>query len=148
MHSIYRWLKDNEGYVAQNDYKYWAGVGICQDLKKAKIGNIAKYVTIRSGDEDALLDAVTTTGVVAVAIWNRIPEYVFYRQGILDVPSCVKKRATHAVAIVGYGNENGKDFWIIKNSYGPKWGEKGYFRMRRGTNMCGVANWAVYPVTA
>merc|ERR1719238_887019 len=44
----------------------------------------------------------------------------------------------HAVAVVGYGSEGGKDFWLIKNSWGPFWGEGGFIRMKRGTGHCGV----------
>jgi len=51
----------------------------------------------------------------------------------------------HAVEVVGWGTENGVDFWKIKNSWNPYWGEKGYFRIRRGTDECGIEDDATAP---
>lgn len=51
--------------------------------------------------------------------------------------------------MVGYGTENETDYWIVKNSFGPQWGENGYFRIARNkNNTCGLANFAFYPNVA
>ena len=44
----------------------------------------------------------------------------------------------HAIEIVGWGEENNIPYWIIKNSWGEKWGDGGYFRMIRGSNNCEI----------
>ncbi len=44
----------------------------------------------------------------------------------------------HAVKIIGWGSENGVDYWIVANSWNPRWGESGYFRIKRGQDECGI----------
>lgn len=48
------------------------------------------------------------------------------------------KISGHAVEIVGWGEENGKKYWQVKNSWGKNWGKNGYFKMIRGTNNCKI----------
>jgi C1A family cysteine protease len=66
-----------------------------------------------------------------------------YKSGIFKASQCTTD-IDHAVTIVGYT----KDAWIVKNSWGPNWGESGYFRLERGKNACGIAEYAVYVESA
>ena len=57
----------------------------------------------------------------------------------------------HGVAIVGYGaTVDGTSYWIVRNSWGPEWGELGYIRMQRNISkkegLCGIAMLASYPI--
>ena len=55
----------------------------------------------------------------------------------LITPGCTSSAQDHAVTVVGYGTENGEDYWLVKNSWGQWWGESGYIKMKRGVGMCG-----------
>ena len=53
----------------------------------------------------------------------------------------------HAVLAVGYGTDATEgDYWIVKNSWGTTFGVDGYFKIKRGVNMCGIAVCNSYPV--
>jgi C1A family cysteine protease len=54
----------------------------------------------------------------------------------------------HAVRIVGWGVEAGQKYWKVANSWNPYWGEKGYFRIRRGSNECGIEDEVTFSAPA
>ena len=72
----------------------------------------------------------------------------FYTSGVMDNVNC-GTTLDHAVLAVGYGNEDGKDYWLVKNSWGPKWGLDGYIKlaMVEGDGICGVQMDPLYPTT-
>ena len=55
------------------------------------------------------------------------------------IPGCDSDyRINHAVTVVGYGTQDGEDYWLVKNSWGRGWGDEGYIKIQRGVGMCGI----------
>ncbi|KAG8186595.1 hypothetical protein JTE90_019917 [Oedothorax gibbosus] len=134
------------GIDTETSYPYIAKEQKCH-FKKENIGaTLTGYVDVQENDETDLMKAVATVGPVSVAINAQGPLFMHYKSGIYDVDDCDPKGLNHGVLAVGYGSENGQDYWIVKNSWGPNWGESGYIRMARNKNLCGIAAMASYPL--
>ena len=104
------------------------------------------FEVIPRGNESLLQRAVAFVGPVSVTIDAGLPSFQMYVDGVYDEPSCSSTQLDHAVLVVGYGTLNGKDYWLVKNSWGVNWGMKGYIMMARNkNNQCGIAMEAVYP---
>ena len=86
---------------------------------------------------DKMKQLVYQYGAVSTALFAGHSSFFQYKSGIFQ--GCpANSQIDHAVVIVGYGSENGLDYWIIKNSHGADWGENGFMKIRRGVNECGV----------
>jgi len=99
-----------------------------------------KYKVLNN--EKDILYHVAKTGPV-VTVMRATDKFLYYGSGIFDDPECSRRAndVDHAIAIVGYGKENGIDYWLIKNSWGKEWGQNGYGKFKRGTNACSIGHW-------
>jgi cathepsin F len=90
-----------------------------------------------SFDEDDIAATLATVGPLSVALNAEVLQ--FYKKGVFDPKDflCKKTSLDHGVLIVGFGTDD-KKYWTVKNSWGPKWGEDGYFRIVRGEGKCGI----------
>uniref|UniRef100_A0A1B6CHZ6 Cathepsin propeptide inhibitor domain-containing protein n=1 Tax=Clastoptera arizonana TaxID=38151 RepID=A0A1B6CHZ6_9HEMI len=128
------------GLHSEDDYPYVGTDRECT-LNQSKIAvNISGVVSL-STDEADMARWLVKHGPIAARI--NAETMLSYTKGIAN-PSrwdCLPK-INHAVLIVGFGTYKHKrkslPYWIIKNSWGTSWGEKGYMRMVRGKAMCGL----------
>lgn len=96
-------------------------------------------------DEKSLQQAVSSIGPISAAIDGS--NLQFYAGGVFRDDDCVPGQVNHGLLIIGYGTEEGRDYWLIKNSWGPNWGEGGYFKMIRNRgNQCNIATYGMYPI--
>ncbi|KAL5713370.1 cathepsin L [Ranunculus cassubicifolius] len=148
MDYAFKWIIQNKGIDTEDDYPYQAGDGVCNKNKlKRHVVTIDSYKDVPESDEKKLLQAAANQPV-SVGICGSERSFQHYSKGIFTGPC--SKSLDHAVLIVGYGSENGVDYWILKNSWGTSWGMKGYMHMIRNSGdkegVCGINMLASYPV--
>ena len=141
-------IKYQDGYfMLEEDYRYSAVSGTCKFDRSKGVAPIKSYIEIQSYSESDLADKVANYGPAAIAIDASNWSFQLYSSGIYDEPSCSAYNLDHGVGCVGYGTEGGVNYWIVRNSWGTSWGEKGYIRMVKDkNNQCGEATNAVVPV--
>ncbi|XP_056283188.1 cathepsin L.1 [Pseudoliparis swirei] len=147
MDAAFMYIKANGGIDTEDSYPYEAEDGQCR-YNPANVGaTCSGYVDVQQGDEAGLKEAVATIGPVSVVIDASHMSFQLYESGVYDEPACSSTQLHHAVLAVGYGTDNGRDYWLVKNSWGLVWGDKGYIMMTRNKrNQCGIATAFSYPL--
>ncbi|RCN33846.1 papain family cysteine protease [Ancylostoma caninum] len=87
-------------------------------------------------DQEKVKREIMKNGPVA-ASFVIYEDFTHYKSGIY-VHTAGRELGSHAIRIIGWGRENGTDYWLIANSYNTDWGEDGYFRILRGANHCEI----------
>lgn len=108
----------------------------CKDsnvqYKKYKAKNFYYLPTINQIKENILEKGPIETG------FSVYSDFMDYKSGIYKKGEQAESLGGHAVKIVGWGQENNTEYWIVANSWGESWGEQGYFRI--AFRECGIEN--------
>lgn len=143
----YQWIMKHGGLPTEEDYGGYLGQdGYCHVNNVTRAAKITGFVNVTSGDPNALKIAIAKHGPVSVAIDAAHKSFSFYSHGVYYDPTCGNKedQLDHAVLAVGYGKLNGKDYWLVKNSWSNYWGNDGYVLMAQQDNNCGVLTTPTY----
>jgi len=150
MDFVFQYVTDN-GICSEDDYVYegdkhdTCAASKCKPVVPAH--EVNGFVDVHPQDVKALMEALAQ-GPVSVAVEADETVFQFYKKGVLT-GKC-GANLDHGVLAVGYGkNENGEEFWKVKNSWGPGWGDEGYIYLSRnhtGPGECGILLQASYPV--
>ncbi|KAG8369302.1 hypothetical protein BUALT_Bualt15G0137200 [Buddleja alternifolia] len=147
MDYAFTYIVSKGGLHKEEDYPYLMEEGTCEENKdEAERVTISGYHDVPANDEQSLLKAHANQPL-SVAIEASGRDFQFYSGGVFD--GHCGSELDHGVAAVGYGSSKGLEYIIVKNSWGPKWGEKGFIRMKRNTGkpsgMCGINKMASFP---
>jgi len=109
----------------------------CTFHKSRAAVRISGYTQLAHNEYAPLMEAVATKGPIAISV--DASAWSFYESGIFDGCNQATPDVDHAVQLVGYGTENGQDYWLVRNSWSPNWGEGGYIRLARSSALrCGT----------
>jgi C1A family cysteine protease len=146
MDNAFEYVIDN-GQCADAEYPYTAKGGSCHSC--TTVAKLSDCYDVPTNNQLALKEAVALKGPISIAIEADTKVFQSYSSGVITSSSC-GTNLDHGVLIVGYGEENGIKYWLVKNSWGTSWGENGYVKIARSdsTNdagICGVAMETSYP---
>ena len=158
MDQAFDWVAQN-GITALQDEPY-----MCQDANSDEctsmtcpdpeegaamaipVGGVTTHTDVDK--TEGALEAAVAQQPVSVAIEADQTVFQHYTGGIVTNDAC-GSQTDHGVLAVGYGVDNGQQYWKVKNSWGPSWGEQGYVRIEKGSphphGECGIRESASFP---
>ncbi len=147
MVNAFEYVKD-QGVSFSADYEYEGYRTECREGRYSKPVHISGYETVPKNNSLQLQAAVARQPISVGVDANNIV-FMFYKSGTIDAGAC-GNNLSHGVLVVGYGEDWNGLYWIVKNSWGRRWGQLGYAKIRRTVDqnsegMCGIAIDASYP---
>ncbi|XP_072449888.1 procathepsin L-like [Chiloscyllium punctatum] len=146
MSHAFEYVVKSHGINSAADYPYLASDEECKFMPNKTAAMIRHYAFVIRG-EKYLARVVERIGPVSIAVDASQRDFQLYRSGIYYNQNCTKHLPNHAMLVVGFGTDNRQKYWLVKNSWGTGWGDEGYIKMAKDVqNMCGIANYGVYPI--
>ncbi|XP_028157334.1 digestive cysteine proteinase 2-like [Ostrinia furnacalis] len=143
--AAYEWMM-SFGLPTEAEYGQYTNTdGFCHIENMTTTFPIRGFTDVSPYSINALKVAVINHGPLSVSV-NANDAFSLYSSGIFYDASCSPSVLNHEVTLVGYGEENGQTFWILKNSWGRKWGVDGYMQISTLDNTCGVTAEPTYVV--
>lgn len=155
MDNAFSWIGKVGGVCTRDSYPYVSGTtqtsGTCKQQTCSLIttSKVISYVDVQQNSDNAMMTALSLKPV-AVAIEADQKAFQLYSSGVFTT-TC-GTNLDHGVVLVGYGNMNGLDYYILRNSWGTSWGVNGYMYLGRGSQynngagQCGVLGQGSYPI--
>jgi hypothetical protein len=145
----FQYIIDNKGLTSEAAYPYSAtGPNTCVSAGKPVVAKISGFKDVPTNSEVALMTAIAHQPV-SVAVEANQNSFQFYKDGVMT--QACGSNLDHGVLAVGYGTLGGKDYYLVKNSWGTSWGKGGYILLGRGSTyggegQCGIQMDPSYPV--
>lgn len=147
MTRAFRYVINNHGIDSETSYPYEGRDNNCRYKTSGRAATCVSYKQIPKGSETYLERAVASVGPISIAIDSSLKSFHHYHRGVYYDSKCSSSNINHAVLVVGYCVDKGVPYWLVKNSWGTRWGDHGYIRMAKNRgNLCGIASFASYPL--
>jgi len=141
--SAYEYITQAGGQESAAQYPYKARNGKCQFNAQDVVAKIHNYTAIPK-DETSLSGTVSSTGPLSICL--DASNWMDYQNGVMSKGECCDIcLLDHCVQLVGYNATAPKPYWIVRNSWGPKWGIDGYIWLEMGKNTCGMTKDITWP---
>lgn len=141
----WEYTKKHGGLCNEEAYPYKHEGEACHQRTCAVVCGTASHAVTRAHRSEPALEAAVAVQPVSVGVDAKAEHFQHYKSGVIT-GSC-GTTIDHAVLVVGYGTEAGIPYWLVKNSWGDTWGEKGYVKLKRGVGgegQCGILSTAAF----